>query len=106
MRFEFEWDPRKTRQNAEKHGVTFDRAAGVFRDPRALSVYDMRDEYDFSKGERGKFYQQDAVFNLPVYLDEDNRAFVEQVAHRENLDVSTVVNSLIRADRETPGAVE
>lgn len=66
----------------------------------------MKDEYDFSKGERGKFHQPDAVFNLPVYLDEDNRAFIEHVAQRKNIDVSTVVNSLIRADRETTGAVE
>jgi len=46
MRFEFEWDPRKARENAEKHGVTFDRAAGVFRDPRALSVYDIDHSQD------------------------------------------------------------
>ena len=40
MRFDFEWYPRKAKQNAEKHGVTFEQATGVFRDPRALSVYD------------------------------------------------------------------
>ncbi len=47
MRFEFEWNPRKAKQNAEKHGVTFEQAAGVFRDPRAISVYDT----DHSKDE-------------------------------------------------------
>ena len=30
----------------------------------------MKHHYDFSKGTRGKFYQADAVFRLPVYLDE------------------------------------
>ncbi len=30
----------------------------------------MKDRYDFSKGVRGKFYRPDAVFRLPVYLDE------------------------------------
>lgn len=29
----------------------------------------MRDEYDFSKGERGKFYHPGAELRLPVYLD-------------------------------------
>ena len=30
----------------------------------------MKEEYDFSGGERGKFYKKDAVFNLPSYADE------------------------------------
>ena len=31
----------------------------------------MKKEYDFSKGERGKFYQPDIQLNLPVYLEPD-----------------------------------
>ena len=38
--YHFEWDPAKARTNATKHGVTFQRATLVFRDPLALSVYD------------------------------------------------------------------
>ena len=30
----------------------------------------MKSHYDFSKGERGKFCQPNAVFRRPVYLDE------------------------------------
>jgi len=30
---QFDWDPDKARANAAKHGVTFDEAASVFRDP-------------------------------------------------------------------------
>jgi hypothetical protein len=29
----------------------------------------MKKEYDFSKGERGKFYRPDAQLNLPIYLE-------------------------------------
>ena len=29
----------------------------------------MKKEYDFSKGERAKFYQSDAEINLPIYLE-------------------------------------
>jgi len=29
----------------------------------------MKEEYDFSKGERGKLYNKNATFNLPVYLE-------------------------------------
>lgn len=31
----------------------------------------MKNEYDFSKGARGKFYRSDANLNLPIYLDAD-----------------------------------
>lgn len=31
----------------------------------------MKTEYDFSKGERGKFYNPKAVFNLPIYSEKD-----------------------------------
>lgn len=46
MRYEFEWDPGKAKQNAEKHRVTFDQATGVFRDPRAISIYDPKHGQD------------------------------------------------------------
>jgi len=36
----FEWDPVKALRNARKHGVSFERAATVFLDPRALSILD------------------------------------------------------------------
>lgn len=38
--YHFDWDPAKARSNVAKHGVTFQRATLVFRDPFALSVYD------------------------------------------------------------------
>jgi uncharacterized protein len=40
MRFEFSWDTAKARGNLGKHGVSFDTAMGVFRDPLALSQID------------------------------------------------------------------
>lgn len=40
FRFEFEWDPAKARTNFSKHGVGFERAAEVFRDPLALTIPD------------------------------------------------------------------
>ena len=58
----------------------------------------MKKEYDFSKGERGKFYRQNAQFKLPVYLDDEVRNFVEQIAEKKRRDVSTVVNDLLRSD--------
>jgi hypothetical protein len=37
---EFEWDPAKARINFVKHGVDFERAAEVFRDPLAITIPD------------------------------------------------------------------
>jgi hypothetical protein len=31
----------------------------------------MKNEYDFSKAERGKFHRPDAKFFMPIYLDEE-----------------------------------
>jgi len=44
----FEWDPRKERQNRRKHGVSFHEAATVFGDPLAVTY----DDPDHSISER------------------------------------------------------
>ena len=38
--YEFEWDTGKAKTNFQKHGVYFERAAQVFRDPLALTIPD------------------------------------------------------------------
>jgi hypothetical protein len=58
----------------------------------------MKEEYDFSKGERGKFFYKNAKFNLPIYLEPDTLAFVESIAKRKKLDISKVVDDLIKTD--------
>jgi uncharacterized DUF497 family protein len=40
LRYSFEWDPIKARENLRKHGVSFERAAELFLDPSAVSVID------------------------------------------------------------------
>lgn len=37
---EFEWDERKARANAKKHGISFHDAATVFGDPFAITFPD------------------------------------------------------------------
>jgi hypothetical protein len=36
----FEWDPRKAKSNAQKHGVSFEEARSVFFDEQALLFED------------------------------------------------------------------
>lgn len=40
MRYDFEWDVRKAKSNFHKHGVSFERAITIFRDPNILSIPD------------------------------------------------------------------
>ena len=56
----------------------------------------MKKEYDFTNSERGKFYNKEAKMNLPVYLEEENYKFVEKIAEEKNLDLTTIVNRLIK----------
>jgi hypothetical protein len=58
----------------------------------------MRAEYDFSKGERGKFYSPDAVFSFPVYLEPDVNDFMNQLADEREVDVQELVNEWLRAN--------
>ena len=67
---------------------------------------DMREEYDFSKGERGKFYHPDMKLKIPIYLDEEVSAFIEKIASKKGLDRSSVVNELLRGDIKNVEAME
>ena len=66
----------------------------------------MRKEYDFSKGERGKFYRPDMKLNIPVYLDEEVSAFVDKIASKKGIDRSSVVNELLKGDIKLAEAME
>ncbi len=40
MRYNFDWNPTKEKQNIRKHQVNFRIASTVFRDPDQLTLYD------------------------------------------------------------------
>lgn len=42
----FEWDPRKAKANADKHGVPFDEAVTIFLDADALDGPDLQHSTD------------------------------------------------------------
>ena len=60
----------------------------------------MKQEYDFSKGERGKFYNKNADFHLPVYLEPEIEKFMVNLATQQNTDLSQLVNNLLHKDKE------
>ena len=60
----------------------------------------MKNEYDFSEGVRGKFYNPDGELNLPIYLDREIADFVRKLSVEKKIDRSQVVNKLLRIDME------
>jgi hypothetical protein len=65
----------------------------------------MKKEYDFSQGERGKFYRPDAKFNLPIYLDPDVAEFVQKYAKKKKIDAQSLVNKLLRSNKEIVNSI-
>ncbi|MEW5986350.1 MAG: hypothetical protein AB1791_06930 [Chloroflexota bacterium] len=56
----------------------------------------MQKEYDFSKGERGKFYSPNAIFSFPVYLEPDVDEFMNKLAEERGLDTQKLINDWLR----------
>ena len=60
----------------------------------------MKDEYDFSNAERGRFYRQGAVLAPPVHLDADVLAFLAARAAARGMSLNELVNALLKKDIE------
>jgi len=66
----------------------------------------MKDEYDFSKGERGKFYHPSLKLNLPIYLEPDVDQFMRQLADERDKDIQQLVNEWLRGDIQVVRSVQ
>lgn len=58
----------------------------------------MKQEYDFSKGERGKFFHPESRFNSPVYLDKDVHKYLQQRAKSRGININQLVNEMLKQD--------
>jgi hypothetical protein len=58
----------------------------------------MKPEYDFSKGERGKFFRPGAEMHLPIYLDAEVQVYLAQRAAEKGVPLSEMVNALLRQE--------
>ena len=58
----------------------------------------MKKEYDFSKGERGKFYRTDAELYLPIYIEPDMMEVLRKLSKKKGVEIATIVNEWIKKD--------
>jgi len=58
----------------------------------------MKKEYDFSKGECGRFFRPEAKLKIPVYLDQDVESWFADKAKYRDIAIQKLVNELLRKD--------
>lgn len=61
---------------------------------------DMSAEIDFSGAKRGQFYKPGTQLNLPVYLDQKVQATLTALATAKGVDLSALINDLLKKDIE------
>jgi hypothetical protein len=63
-------------------------------------IDEMAEEYDFSKGERGKFYSAGAALSPPVHLEPEVLKFLQATAKARGTTLDALVNQLLKKDIE------
>lgn len=87
MRYDFEWDPAKAKQNTHKHKVSFQRAGTIFHDPHAISIPD--EEHD----------QEEERW---ITIGKDSNEIVLVVSHTfQGIDASSFSIRIISARKAT-----
>ncbi|MEQ1953262.1 hypothetical protein [Mesorhizobium sp. CN2-181] len=66
----------------------------------------MKEEYDFSAAQRGKFHRAGARLVPPVHLEPDVLDYLTERAAARGVSLSTLVNLLLRKDIEMIEAAE
>lgn len=62
------------------------------------TVPTMRDEYDFSKGERGKFCREDSLQEVTIHLDAEVLRYFSEKARLKGVALEQLVNDTLRKD--------
>jgi hypothetical protein len=60
----------------------------------------MKEEYNFSKGLRGKFHQPGMLLIPPVHLEPEIARYLVEKAEARGTSVSDLVNQLLKKDIE------
>lgn len=60
----------------------------------------MKNEYDFSKAVKGKFYKENSEIHLPIYLEPNLENYFTKLAKQKKQTLNDVVNSILSKDIE------
>ena len=62
----------------------------------------MKDEYDFTNAEQGKFYRPLEELDIPVYLDQEVKEyFIQKIRSKgKQFSLNETINSLLKKDIE------
>lgn len=60
----------------------------------------MKEEYDFTNAEQGKFYVPVEDIQLPIYLDKDIVQYLNEKCLTKQESLQSLVNDLLRKDIE------
>jgi hypothetical protein len=60
----------------------------------------MKDEYDFSKAERGRFFRPNAQLMPPVHLDPEVLSYLAERAEARGTSLNKLINELLKKDIE------
>jgi len=85
VQYNFEWDPIKARQNLRKHKISFERAAEIFSDPFAISIYDEEHSLDEDRWiSIGKTKTESLVVAIHTFLQQqENQATIRIISARK-----------------------
>ncbi len=65
----------------------------------------MKEEYDFSMAEQGKFYRPIDELEIPVYLDKDVEKFFYQRTVGRDIDLKQLVDTILRKEMDLLRAI-
>ena len=62
----------------------------------------MKEEYDFTNAEQGKFYRPIEELDIPIYLDDEVKSyFLKNIKQKtKNFSLNNIVNDLLKQDIE------
>ena len=62
----------------------------------------MKEEYDFTNAEQGRFYRPLEELDIPIYLDKEvKKFFFENIRDKDgSFSLNEIINSLIKKDIE------
>ncbi|MEW5801820.1 MAG: BrnT family toxin [bacterium] len=81
----FEWDPKKALRNIKIHGVSFDEASTVFRDPLSMTIDD-----PLHSGDEERF----------VLIGQSGRGRLLVVVHTERGDRIRIISARLATNKE------